>query len=197
MTAPPAGRRDRKNARTRQALADTALHLFLERGYDQVSVKEIADAVDISLPTLFRHVPEGKQALIFDDGSERRESLLGAVHQRPEGRSVLAALREFFAGRGPLVADPSPRFRQVTELIVNTPALRDQQRALWIRCEEPLAEAIATELGAPPGDVTARAVAHYVLEIPQLIGTEPEPRAALDAIFDLLEHGLSGARKRR
>lgn len=190
MTHPSTGRRERKNARTRQALADAALRLFSARGYDDVTVKEIADTVDISVPTVFKHVPEGKEALIFDDGTERRESLLAAVRDRPEGQSVMTALRYFMAGRGPFAADPDPEFRRKTELIMNTPELREHTRKLWIRCETPLAEAIAAEIGRSPDDVTARAAARYVLETPQLVGDEPDPRAALDAVFDLLEHGL-------
>ena len=57
--------------------------------------------------------------------------------------------------------------------------------------ETPLAEAIAAEMGLPPDAITARAAARYVLEIPQFVGDEPDPRSALDAVFDLLEHGLS------
>jgi AcrR family transcriptional regulator len=175
MTTPTMGRRERKNAQTRQAIADAARRLFLERGYDQVSVKEIADAVDVSVPTLFKHVPDGKEALMFDDGVERRE--------------VMAALREFMSGRGPFEADPTSEFRRMVELITSTPALRDYQRKLWIRCEGDLAAAIAGEIDRGPDDIAARAAARYVLEIPQFIGDNPDP-AALDAIFDLLEHGL-------
>lgn len=193
MSSPPLGRRERKKAQTRRALADVALRLFLEHGYDRVSIKEIADTVDISVPTLFKHVPEGKQALIFDDGTERRESLLAAVRERPAGQSVMAALREFMSGRGPFAVDPAPEFRRKTELIMNTPALRDRSRELWIGCEAPLAAAIAAEIGRPPDDMTARATARYVLEVPQFVGDEPYPRAALDAVFDLLEHGLPTA----
>ncbi|WP_228002295.1 TetR/AcrR family transcriptional regulator [Nocardia australiensis] len=192
MTVEPLGRRERKNAQTRQALADAALRLFLERSYEQVSVKEIADAVDISVPTVFKHVPDGKEALIFDGGVERRESLLAAVRERPAGMSVMSALREFMSNRGPFLTDPTPEIRRRTELIMNTPDLRDHSRKLWIRCETPLAEAIATELGRDADDLTARAVARYVLEIPQFLSDEADPRAALDAVFDLLEHGLHG-----
>ncbi|MGY2061607.1 TetR/AcrR family transcriptional regulator, partial [Nocardia gipuzkoensis] len=64
MHAEPLGRRERKNAQTRRALAEAAERLFLEKGYDQVSVKELADAVDISVPTMFRHVPDGKEAMM-------------------------------------------------------------------------------------------------------------------------------------
>jgi AcrR family transcriptional regulator len=191
------GRRQRKNAKTRAALAEAALRLFLEKGYDAVSVKEIADAVDISVPTLFNHVPDGKEALMFDDGNERRESLIAAVQNRKTGQSVMAALREFMSGRGPFVAEPTADFRRRTDLIMNTPALRGYSRTLWIRCEEPLAAAIATEMGGPPDDLTARAVARYVLEIPQFVGDAADPLDALGAVFDLLEHGLAKAVKVR
>jgi AcrR family transcriptional regulator len=193
MTAEAAGRRERKNAQTRAALADAALRLFLEKGYDAVSVKEIADAVDISVPTVFNHVPDGKEALMFDDGTERRENLLSAVRERPAGQSVMDALREFIAGRGPFVADSAPEFRRRTELIMSTPALRGYTRKLWISCEEPLAAAIAAEMGSPADDLTARAVARYVLEIPEFVGDAEDPLKALHAVFDLLEHGLTAA----
>jgi AcrR family transcriptional regulator len=193
MAVQAVGRRERKNAQTRSALAEAAELLFAAKGYDQVSVKEIADAVDISVPTLFKHVPDGKEAVMFDDGVERRDSLLAAVHDRPQGTSVMAALREFMSGRGPFVTDPTPEFRRRTELIMATPALSGYSRKLWIRCEAPLAEAIAAEIGAQPGDLTARVAARYILEIPQFAGGEPDPHAALNAVFDLLEHGLRGA----
>lgn len=190
MTPATGGRRERKNAATRRALEQAALRLFLERGYDQVTVKDVADAVDISVPTVFKHVPEGKQALIFDDGAERRRSVLAAVHERPQGQPVMAALRIFFAGRGPFVDDPSPEHRRMTELIMATPALREHTRILWIRCEPFLAAAIAAEVDREPDDITARAAARYVLELPQLVGDEPDPGAALNTVFDLLEYGL-------
>lgn len=189
MSTPTRGRRERKNAQTRQAIAQMAQALFLERGYDDVSVKEIADAVDISVPTLFNHVPDGKEALMFDDGVERREGLLAAVRDRTAGQSVMAALRVFMSGRGPFVADPSPEVRRKFDLIANTPALRNYSRRLWLRCEVDLAAAIADEIGRGPGDITARAAARYVLEIPEFIGDTPDPDA-LGSIFDLLEHGL-------
>jgi AcrR family transcriptional regulator len=190
-------RRDRKNAQTRRAVADAARQLFLAKGYDRVGVKEIADAVDISVPTLFNHVPDGKEAVMFDDGAERMTNLLSAVHDRRDGQSVMSALRDFMSGRGPFVADPPPEFRELTALIMRTPALSNYSRKLWIRCEEPLADAIAVELGKKPGDPTARAAARFVLEIPQFAGADPDPRVSLDAIFDLLEHGLPGASRGR
>jgi len=184
------GRRERKNAQMRRALAVAAQRLFVEKGYDQVSVKEIADAVDISVPTLFNHVPDGKEAVMFDDGVERIQSLLSAVHDRQAGQSVMAALREFMTGRGPFATRMPAGQRKLTDLIMNTPALRDYSRKLWIRCETALADAIADEIGRQPGDTTARAAARFVLEIPEFVGMDPKPRESLNAVFELLEHGL-------
>ncbi|MDT7796351.1 MAG: hypothetical protein QOD59_5792, partial [Mycobacterium sp.] len=122
------------------------------------------------------------------------EGLLSAVRDRQAGQTVMAALREFMSRRGPFRPDPTPEFRRFTDLIMNTPALRDYSRKLWIRCEAPLAEAIAAELGRAPDDLTARAVARFVLEIPQFVGDEPDSLDALNAVFDLLEHGLPAPR---
>src|SRR4051812_6045403 len=87
------GRRERKKAATRQALADAALKLFLERGYDQVGIKDIADAADVSTTTLFKHF-SGKEALVFDDDAGQEAALVAAVRERPKGWSIPAALRE-------------------------------------------------------------------------------------------------------
>ncbi|MEV6149114.1 TetR family transcriptional regulator [Nonomuraea sp. NPDC052129] len=183
------GRRERKKAQTRRALSDAALRLFAEHGYDGVTVAQIADEADVSIATLFAHVPDGKEALIFDDGAERHVWLVAAIHDRPSGQSVLEALRRCLAGRGPFTEDLPPDLRRKRDLIVGTPALREYSRKLWIASEGALAEAIAMESGRDPADMTVRALARYVLEIPELAGTEADPLAAMHAIFDLLESG--------
>ncbi|MBY8881465.1 TetR/AcrR family transcriptional regulator [Actinacidiphila acidipaludis] len=190
--APAQGRRERKKAQTRQALADAALRLFTERGYDQVTVAQIAEEADVAVATLFKHVPDGKEALIFDDGVERREGLVAAVRERPEGRSIIAALRAFISGRGPFMAEPTPEFRRRTALITGTPALADYSRKLWVASEDALAEAVAAEAGRTADDMTVRALVRYVLEVPDLAGRASDPRAAMDAVFDLLEAGWPG-----
>lgn len=189
MTTETIGRRERKKAQTRQALADAALRLFSEQGYDAVTVAQIADAADVSIATLFKHVPDGKEALIFDDGGERTQALVAAVGDRPPGVTVLAALRVFLAGRGPFATSLPPPLRRKLELVMSTPALRGYQRRLWLASEDVLAEAIASESGRTVRDPAVRALAQYVLEIPDLAGNHADPRGALNAIFDLLEQG--------
>jgi AcrR family transcriptional regulator len=186
------GRRERRKVQTRQALADAALQLFLENGYDRVTVTQIAEAADVSLATLFKHVPDGKEALIFDDGAERREAMVAAVRGRPAGVSVLGALHTFLAGRGTFATDMPADVRRKRDLIVSTPALTGYQRKLWLRGEGPLAETIAAESGREPGAPEVRALARYVLEIPDLISLDTDPRTSLDAVFRLLEEGWAG-----
>ena len=77
------GRRERKKAQTRQALSDAALELFLRRGYDQVTVAEIATAADTALATVFKHFPDGKESLIFDDGLIPDASQIALARGRP------------------------------------------------------------------------------------------------------------------
>ncbi|MEW2352411.1 TetR family transcriptional regulator [Spirillospora sp. NPDC029432] len=186
---PTMGRRERKKAQTRRALSEAALRLFSEHGYDGVTVAQVADAADVSIATLFAHVPDGKEALIFDDGAARHVRLVAAVRDRPPGQPVLEALRRCMASDGPFTDDLPPELRRKRDLIVGTPALREYSRRLWIAGEGPLAEAIAAASGRAGSDLTVRALARYVLEIPELAGAEPDPLAALNAVFDLLESG--------
>ncbi|RSM50753.1 TetR family transcriptional regulator [Amycolatopsis balhimycina DSM 5908] len=188
------GRRERRKVQTRQALAAAALRLFLERGYDGVTVAQIAEEADVSLATLFKHVPDGKEAVIFDDGVERREALAATVRDRPAGQSVLAALRGFMLSRGPFATDMSAERREMLDLILRTPALRAYQRKLWTSAEGVLAAAIAAATGRETTDPALHALARFVLEVPGLAGLDPHPRESVHAIFDLLENGWSDQR---
>lgn len=186
------GRRERRKVQTRQALADAALELFLENGYDRVTVAQIAEAADVSLATLFKHVPDGKEALIFDDGTERREAMVAAVRGRPADVSILRALHTFLASRGTFAIDMPADVQRKRDLVVSTPSLAGYQRKLWLRAEALLTETIAAESGREPDAPEVRALARYVLEIPDLISLDTNPRASLDAVFRLMETGWAG-----
>lgn len=190
MTQTEPGRRERKKAATRQALSEAARDLFLERGFDNVTVAEIADAADTAVSTLFAHFPGGKEALILGHGRAREEALAAAVRDRAEDVSILQALRDFLATRGPFDPDPDPLSRRVADLVVATPALRAYARTLWTGCEDALTEVIAEQSGQD--DFSVRLLARYVLEIPDLAGVEPDPAAALAAAFVFLRRGWPG-----
>lgn len=184
----PAGRRERKKAATRRALADAALRLFLERGYEQVGIREIADAADVSTTTLFKHFPV-KEALVFDEDTDQEARLLAAVHERPPGRSVPAALREHALRHRVAAVDGDADFAAFIELVDSTPALRDYAQRMWLRHETALARAIAEESGLPATDPACAALAHFALEAPRAARSGQDPRQAVTSAFDLLEKG--------
>ncbi|MFD8498075.1 TetR/AcrR family transcriptional regulator [Amycolatopsis sp. NPDC059657] len=186
------GRRERKKAATRQALATAARRLFLERGFDKVTVAEIAEAADTAVSTLFAHFPGGKEALVLGDSAERERALTAAVRDRPPGVSISQALRDFLATRGPFDPDPDPKSRAIADLVVSTPALRAYARTLWTSCETAFVHVIAEQTGHDPSDLSLRLFARYVLEIPDIAGTEPDPPAALDTAFAHLQRGWPG-----
>ena len=187
MTQP--GRRERKKAQTRTALADAAMRLFTERGYDEVTVTEVAEAADVSVTTLFKHFPGGKESLVFDLDDSQQDALVAAVRERPAGQSILDALRTHLKS----LHDYSPAERellhQLLRLVGRSPALREYADRMWLRYEQALAEVIAAEVGADARDVKVQALARYAVDAHSLAEREDDPQRAIDTIFDLLTTG--------
>ncbi|WP_066948131.1 TetR/AcrR family transcriptional regulator [Microtetraspora fusca] len=187
MTVSPVSRRERKKAATRQAIADAALELFLERGYDQVSIRDIAEAADVSTTTVFKHFT-GKEALVFDQDEERETELVAAVRQRPAGQSIPEALRRHVLDTW-LPIEAHPQRAGFTQLVDSTPELRAYAEHMWTRHTDALAAAIADELGVGHDDLACTTLARYVLEIPALARGRQDRRAAVETIFDILARG--------
>ncbi|MGW0197002.1 helix-turn-helix domain-containing protein, partial [Nonomuraea sp. NPDC003201] len=92
LSQQPQGRRERKKAETRRAMADAALRLFALRGFDAVTVNEVAEAADVSAKTVFNHFPT-KEQLFFEHEPLLAGDPAEVVRQRPPGGRVLVALR--------------------------------------------------------------------------------------------------------
>ncbi|MFF1732949.1 TetR/AcrR family transcriptional regulator [Streptomyces sp. NPDC058247] len=181
------GRRERKKAATRQSLADAALSLFLEHGYDQVTLRDIAEAADVSTTTLLKHFP-GKEALVFDEEADQEAHLVAAVRDRAPEESVPQALCAYI--KRTRIGDRNsedPRFASFVELVRNTPALDEYAHRMWIRHQGALAQVIAEETGAD--DLRCAALARFALEASALADRADDPEQAVDAAFDLLENG--------
>ena len=161
--APPPGRRERKKAEVRQRICDVATALFLRRGFDQVSVSEIAEAADVARPTVFAHFPR-KEDLFFDRYPEVAGQLTRAVRQRPAGTSAVSALRDALAaaaqaGQAPygMQADMIPWWQTVAA----SRALQARARELADQLSTELAEAMAATGTAEPELAAALAIAAY------------------------------------
>ncbi|GLY29529.1 TetR/AcrR family transcriptional regulator [Kineosporia sp. NBRC 101731] len=182
------GRRERKKAATRQSIADAALRLFLERGYDQVSIRDIANAADVSTTTLFKHFT-GKEALVFDEQAHMQASLVAAVRGRPEGLSVVEALRDFWLAGRVTQPDGQGELAQFTRLVESTPALRLYAERVWAQHTDILAAALADEFGVPHDNIACASLARFALQVPTIVRGRENPGAAVEEIFAFLADG--------
>ena len=164
------GLRERKKQQTRQLIADTARRLFAERGFERVTVAEIAREADVAEKTVFNYFPT-KEDLFYSRLDVFEGEILDAIHAREPGTTVLAAFRDFLLQpRGILDLrasggddEATRQLRDVTRVVTDSPALLARERQVFDRYAEALAALIAEETGADPDDVEPRAVANALL----------------------------------
>jgi AcrR family transcriptional regulator len=183
------GLRERKKQRTRQLLSETARRLFSERGFEQVSVAEIAREADVSEMTVFNYFPS-KEDLVYSGLETFEEQLLAAIRERPPGQTVIAAFGEFILEpRGFLAAEDDAAAREliaVTRMIAASPALLAREQQIFARYTDTLARLIAEETGARAGDLRPYVVASA------LIGVH---RALISFVRERLAAGVSDRRR--
>src|SRR6266480_4488365 len=102
------GLRERKKQQTRDSIAQTARRLFGERGFDAVTVEEVAGEAEVSRKTVFNYFPTKED--LFYSGMELFEArLLDAIRTRKPGESILAAFARFVTEPRGLLATDDPR----------------------------------------------------------------------------------------
>ncbi|GLY83434.1 TetR/AcrR family transcriptional regulator [Actinoallomurus iriomotensis] len=180
----PSGRRERKKAATRQKIADAALRLFLERGYDAVGIRDVAAEADVAVTTLFSHFAS-KEALVFEQDEDFEQRLTQAVTDRASHEPLIPALRrEIHALVRHCTADgAAPIWRMIDE----SPALREYEESMRLRHAESLAAAIAADLDLAKSATTCRAIARFVIDAYSLAREAADPEAAVDEIFRMIE----------
>ena len=166
------GLRERKKQQTREKIERVALQLFAERGYDQTTLAEIAEAADVSPRTIFAYF-ESKEDILFCDEPAMFERLRDTLEQRPAGATTVDALREFVSSFDKY--DEQTRLRK--RIIGANEGLRLSERARSAAMEELVAASIAQDLGdVGPDDVRPRLIAASVT-------------AAFSAVRDRLQDG--------
>ena len=155
----PLGLRERKKLRTRAELADAAMRLFAERGFDSVTVEEIADAVEVSPRTFFRYFDTKEDVLTLDSGVNLTQ-IVDRFAARPADESPFVALRHAFADVAASYEADRARLVTRAQIIARSPSLRARTVEANASWESALTVAVAARLGIDdPGDMRPRLVA--------------------------------------
>jgi AcrR family transcriptional regulator len=202
------GLRELKKAQTRQTIADTALRLFTERGFDQVTVAEVAREAVVSEATLFNYFPT-KEDLLFSRMGAYEASLVDAVRDRDGGTSAVAALTEFLLRpqHDRLSSLDSESLATMARMITASPALLARERLVFAEHTAELAAVLAEETRADAEDLAPWVVANALMGVHRAIldsvrrralNGQPNPSLARDVRLQagralaLLAQGLGG-----
>jgi AcrR family transcriptional regulator len=162
------GLRERKKQRTRELIAETARRMFVERGFERVTVAEIARAAEVSEKTVFNYFPT-KEDLVYWRLESFEEELLAAVRERAVGESILSAFGRFVLKRRGMLGQEDPevveRLAALTRMITDSPALLARERQVFERYTSSLAALIAAETGAGADDVEPRVAATAMIGV--------------------------------
>jgi AcrR family transcriptional regulator len=150
-----AGLRERKKQQTRLLLERTARRLFATRGFERVSVAEIAEAAEVSEATVFNYFPT-KEDLVYGRMQSFEDEMLEAIRGRPVGEPVLTGFSRFILQpRGFLAATDAgaaEELASVSRVIANSPSLLAREAQILAKYTDTLASLIADETGADRDD---------------------------------------------
>ena len=166
------GLRERKKAATRLAISNVATALFAERGFEAVTLAEIAAAADVSVKTILNHFTT-KEELFYDRAEQVFGSLVAAIVERPAGVPILEALRRRLADHRVPFEDDGwddlhdgagfERFRRFLATEHASSALRARRLVIASEWVDRLTSVLAAELGLGPDDARVRSLAAFVV----------------------------------
>ena len=200
------GLRERKKQQTRQLIADAAARLFDERGFDAVTVAQVARAADVSEGTVFNYFPT-KEDLFYARMQSFEAALVEAVRRRPGGESAVTAFGRFIEeGTGGLAArDRAEAIVRAARIIRASPALQAREREIVADHTRELATVISDETDAASDDVEPLVVAHALMGAHRAVvehvrsqvlagrrgrSLAADARAQVKRAFERLERGL-------
>jgi AcrR family transcriptional regulator len=166
--------RERKRQRTHDALSSTAIAMFLDRGFDQVSVADVAGAAEVSKPTLFRYF-RSKEDLVLHRFADHEGEAARVVRRRTAGEPALAVLRDHFLDgldrRDPVTGlNDHPEVLAFHHMVFTTPSLSARLNEYTLRDEEALAGALAETAGCDA--LGARLAAAQIIVVQRVLARE-------------------------
>jgi len=157
------GLRERKKLRTRSAIQKEAIRLFLEKGYSETTIEDIAEAVEISPSTFFNYFPS-KEAVVFQDDLD--PLILDALHNQPPDVPPITALRKaMLQVFGKLPPEANALVRQRAELVMSSPELRAATLNQFADLVDQVAVPLAQRLGRSTNDFAVRNMAGAILGV--------------------------------
>lgn len=193
--ASPPSLRERKKAKTRKVLADTATELFAEQGFDHTTVEEIAEACDVSPRTFFRYFAS-KEDVLFAVGDERLRQLLGAIASRPSGEAPLRSMREAALSLVPEYTSERARLITRKRIIAETQTLRSRGLERQLGWEDAVTDALGQRItDAGPAGIELRLVASVTTAtlraaLHTWLDAGGDLATLIDDAFDRLSRGL-------
>lgn len=169
---PPVGLRERKKRQTRQAILDVAAELFEARGYDQVTVAEIADSANVSVKTLFTYF-RSKEDLAFAGEDRLLDQLEAAIRSRPDGTSAVAAVAGTLSALVASEPEELDGLERYHRLVGTSEALQSRLRRMWAFYEDALTAVLAQETDGPDSGPRARLTAVMLVGLVRSV-TSPE-----------------------
>jgi AcrR family transcriptional regulator len=197
------GLRERKKQQTREKIARVALELFAERGYDETTLADIAEAAEIAPRTIFAYY-ECKDDILLCEELTFLSQLKRRLDERPPGTTTVDTLREFVSS----LEAPDESAKRRKQIMTANPALQKKMRATHADLEPMLAESIAKDLGTAPNDIRPLLVAASMTAALTSVSdrifaaeangepmTHEQGMAILDEVLDFLRGGLEALQR--
>ncbi|MGY5778111.1 TetR/AcrR family transcriptional regulator [Rhizobium sp. LEGMi135b] len=183
---------------TRQAISDVATRLFVEHGFDNVSVADIADEAEVARKTVFNYFRR-KEDLVFDREDEVRELVRKALADRDRQPPVLAfqtLMRDLVEAQHPLFRI-TERPIQFWRMVADSPTLTAHARGLQVTLADDLSRMLSDAAGRPRSDPEAHLAGGMLMatlvtaygEALRVFRENGKPEAALSSV---MERGFAG-----